>query len=393
MRFLCDQTVLQKTIESVKPSRKPISYGSHSLSNRCITFRLAGDKLRVMCVGRDLSIETECDVVGQEDGEAHVFTDVISPVVRGLDGTIEFHRQEDSVSNEGFLEVKSTNTVLHVRCVKADDIIFSAGSEDDDVTNLKIDGSKFHSACQKVMLAASDDQTRAILTGVHMGLVSEGGNEKVVFAATDTYRLVVAEVAGLAERWFDAELIVPADAIHSVRKLMEDAKTINMEASSNLVRFSDGVSSVQASQIAGSFPEYRSLIPEVTDKHRQVTIDASELRSAIRRASLANKEKTPKIKCEFEGTSTLHLSVDDAERGNGKAVLPVTAAAEIDHPLSFNMDYFNDVTNVFGESFVLIVNAVERSKPVLCRAGSDESDDGIAFQYLLMPYLSPAAPK
>lgn len=114
------------------------------------------------------------------------------------------------------------------------------------------DASGLVGLIERVMPAASYDETRAILTGVHV----QAGR----VAATDTHRLAIADHAGL-ESWTDA--IVPARACDMLARITgyKPGGQIEIGATESNVWFRTGTTIMVSRLIEGQFPNCDRVIP------------------------------------------------------------------------------------------------------------------------------------
>src|SRR5690606_26274205 len=126
----------------------------------------------------------------------------------------------------------------------------------------KIDmqGAALRDAVDHVSFAAAADESRPVLTGVH--LRSEG--KRIEFAAADGFRLAVSGLELEEEPPTRLAIAVPARAMREVARLIsEDDEPVQMEINKERtqVRFSLTDTELVAQLIQGTYPNYRQLIP------------------------------------------------------------------------------------------------------------------------------------
>lgn len=117
----------------------------------------------------------------------------------------------------------------------------------------------FKQAVSQTIIAASNDVTRPVLTGVYWH--SHEGN--LFLVATDGYRLAERR---LVETKSEVSAIVPTQTLQEVlRTLTDSVDEVDILFDETQVRFRIGEAEIISRLIDGNFPDYRQLIPkEVT---------------------------------------------------------------------------------------------------------------------------------
>jgi DNA polymerase-3 subunit beta len=224
----------------------------------------------------------------------------------------------------------------------------------------------------RVARAASRDEARPVLTGV---LVQFAG-DKLVMAATDSYRLAVKETA-LASSAPDLEAIVPSRALQELARVAGDADEIAVGVQENQVLFSAGGVWLTTRRIDGQFPNYRQLLPE-TFEH-ELVVPRAELLEVVRRAAVMIQRATP-LQLRFaEGEVTVVARTHEV--GESKESMPVAYAGE---PLEigFNAEFLREgLESVAGDDVRL--KLISPLRPAVL------TDEGEDFTYLVMPIRLP----
>jgi DNA polymerase-3 subunit beta len=207
-----------------------------------------------------------------------------------------------------------------------------------------------------------------VLTGI---LVRFEG-EKLVMAATDSYRLAVKETS-MSAPGPELDAIVPARALAEVGRVAQGADELQLGVQENQVLFaSDGVL-LTTRRIEGQFPNYRQLLPEAFEY--EVTVNRDELLDVVRRVAVLAQRNAP-LRLRFaEGELTVSAQTQDV--GEGKESLPAAFSGE---PLEigFNPDFLRDgVESADGDD--LRLKLISPLRPAVLQG---EGDD---FSYLIMP--------
>jgi DNA polymerase-3 subunit beta len=224
----------------------------------------------------------------------------------------------------------------------------------------------------RVARAASRDEARPVLTGV---LVQFTG-DKLVMAATDSYRLAVKETT-LDSPAPDLEAIVPSRALQELSRIPGDGDEITLGVQENQVLFSVGDVWLTTRRIDGQFPNYRQLLPE-TFEH-ELTISRGELLDVVRRAAVMIQRATP-LQLRFaDGEVTVVARTHEV--GESKESMPVAYSGE---PLEigFNAEFLREgLESVEGDD--VRMKLISSLRPAIL---TDEGDD---FTYLVMPIRLP----
>lgn len=116
-------------------------------------------------------------------------------------------------------------------------------------------------AIQQVVVVASHDDTRPVLTGVYWHTFDGG----LYIAGTDGYRLAEKRLAEKADGK-EVAAIIPAIALQEVVRVMtDDIEQVKVLLDDNQVRFDIGDVEITSKLIDGNFPDYRQLIPSESE--------------------------------------------------------------------------------------------------------------------------------
>jgi DNA polymerase III subunit beta len=219
--------------------------------------------------------------------------------------------------------------------------------------------------------SASRDESRPVLTGI---LVRFEG-DKLVMAATDSYRLSVKETTLPTGPGLELEAIVPARALQELARVGQSAEseTIDVGVQENQIVFGvDGVW-LTARRIDGQFPNYKQLLPEQFEA--EVQLPREELLDVVRRTGLLAQRKSP-LRLRFaEGELTVSAQTQDV--GEARESLPAGYDGEA-MEIGFNAEFLRDGLESVTDDTVR-VKLISPLRPGLLHG---ESDD---FLYLIMP--------
>ena len=327
-----------------------------------ILLQAEGERLTLSATDMEISIRSS--LAGEVAGDASVVVPgrLLTDLVRLLpDDRVTLAFDE----GDGVLSVTSGNHASRLNVYSAEDFPRLPPL---DVQLQTIDAAALLATIEKVGRAASRDESRPVLTGV---LVRFEG-EKLVMAATDSYRLAVKET-NLAAPGPDLDAIIPARALQELTRLAAGAEEVELGVHENHVIFSAGDVWLTSRRIDGQFPNYKQLLPETFEI--EIAIAREALHEVVRRAGLMAQRNAP-LRLRFaEGELTVSAQTQDV--GEATESLPIEYAGE-ELEIGFNPDFLRDGLEAVSTETVQL-KLINRLRPGLI-AAPDES-----FSYLIMP--------
>jgi DNA polymerase-3 subunit beta len=234
-----------------------------------------------------------------------------------------------------------------------------------------VERDAFLDTIARVSRSASRDESRPVLTGI---LVRFEG-DKVVMAATDSYRLSVKETALTEGPSQELEAIVPARALGELARIAQatEASSLQIGVQENQVVFgADGIW-LTARRIDGQFPNYKQLLPESFEA--EVHLPREELLDVVRRTSLMAQRKSP-LRLRFE-EGELTVSAQTPDVGEARESLPISYSGDV-LEIGFNAEFLRDGLESVADDQVRF-KLISPLRPGLLHG---EDDD---FLYLIMP--------
>jgi DNA polymerase-3 subunit beta len=330
-----------------------------------ILLEAAGDELRLAATDMELSLRAAVPATVEGDGAVVLPGRTLVDIARLLPG------------DEVTLEHRAAESVVHVGSGSASYTLHTYNAEDfprlpELTETFAVDREALLETIGRVARAASRDEARPVLTGV---LVQFAG-DRLVMAATDSYRLAVKETA-LSSAAPELEAIVPSRALQELSRIPGDGDQIAVGVQENQVLFSVGGVWLTTRRIDGQFPNYRQLLPESFE--HELTISRVELLEVVRRAAVMIQRATP-LQLRFaEGELTVIARTHEV--GESKESMPVAYGGE---PLEigFNAEFLREgLESVEGDDVKM--KLISPLRPAIL---TDEADD---FTYLVMPIRLP----
>jgi DNA polymerase-3 subunit beta len=192
---------------------------------------------------------------------------------------------------------------------------------------------------QQVIIAASTDEARPVLTGVYLH-TTDG---KLYMAATDSYRLAEKELLAMTE---EINLLVPVSAMQDLLRIVGDAEgDVQVTSDDQQVLFKVGDVELVARLIEGKYPDYRKLIPEKFAT--SATLKRADLLNAAKVSSLFARESAGSITLNVDET-TQELSIRSVASQLGENTATASAKVEGGGAITLNSRYLLDALHVLA---------------------------------------------
>jgi DNA polymerase-3 subunit beta len=331
-----------------------------------IMVRATAGRLHLSATDMEISVRDSLEAQVEEEGAVVVPGRLLVDIVRLLPvGEVTLEHRAD----EGVARLTCGSASYQLNTYAAED--FPRLPEIQPESAFTVDREVFLDTIARVGRSASRDESRPVLTGI---LVRFEG-EKLVMAATDSYRLSVKETTLPAGPGLELEAIVPARALQELGRVGQgaDSDTIEVGVQENQIVFGvDGVW-LTARRIDGQFPNYKQLLPE--EFEAEVHLPREELLDVVRRTGLLAQRKSPLRLRLAEGELTVSAQTQDV--GEARESLPAGYDGET-MEIGFNAEFLRDGLESVTDDTVRL-KLISPLRPGLLHG---ESDD---FLYLIMP--------
>lgn len=359
MKFRCERDVL---VEALGTAARAVSGrgGLPGLSG--VRAELQGDQLKLTGSDLDLTITVSVTVAGEADGAVVIPARLAQEIVRALEpGAVSLAADADELS------ISAGRSQFSIRLIAGDDFPRLNALEGDAVS---LAASEFSEALKQVVLAASNDDSRPILTGVQLS--AEQGGLRMV--ATDSYRLAMRDLPGASVLDEGQSVLIPSRALQELNRILGHSDQVLLRLGDREAAFEVGPITLNTRLIEGEFPNYRGLIP---DNHPNVmTVQRDELLDALRRVKLLAREATP-VRLEMSADG-LELAAVTQDVGTARETIEGTYEGT---PLTvaFNPQFLLEGVEVAASEQVTL-STIDELKPALVRIAENSE-----FLYLLMP--------
>lgn len=229
---------------------------------------------------------------------------------------------------------------------------------------------------EKVIFAASTEESRYHLNGIFFESVSVEGAKVARMVATDGHRLALIDREGPEFSDLEKGAIVPKRGLNEVRKIVGEYSgelRLSVNHNSFVVKLSPFIIIIRL--IDGEFPDYRQVIPAENDKI--VKLETRGFASCLRRVSTISTDRVEGIKFTLKaGAIELYSSSQDI--GNAMEEFPaVYDGGEIN--VGFNARYMLEALNEIDED-ELFLELKDETSAIIMRPASGRNP-----LYVIMP--------
>lgn len=262
--------------------------------------------------------------------------------------TVPARLMQDFVSSlpADVINLKLDEYRLHIATEQYQSVINGVSADEFPVMPA-IDGGKswtipaniLKKSLQQVVMAASSDEARPVLTGVLLH-TTEGN---LYMAATDSYRLAEKRLSTMKE---DITLLVPVSAMQDLLRIVSDYEgDVSVTSDEQQVLFQAGDVALVARLIEGTYPDYRKLIPG--NFATTANLKRADLLNVTKVSSLFARESAGSITINVdEATQSLSIRSVASQLGENtaKAEAKVTGTGAI----TLNSRYLLDALHALG---------------------------------------------
>lgn len=219
--------------------------------------------------------------------------------------------------------------------------------EIDGDNTISLAGDVLKEVIRQTVLAVSTQESRPILTGVHL-ILSEN---QLLAVATDSHRLAQRKIALPAAVAETHDVIIPGKSLQELSRMIADGnQEIQLRIADNQVLFLLGDTLFYSRLLEGNYPDTTRLIPDSSDT--TVELNAATFLAAIERASLLSHEsRNNVVKLNVQPEDQLaEISGNSPDVGNVEEQIGVENVDGQLVEISFNPDYMKDALRSFGQS-------------------------------------------
>jgi DNA polymerase-3 subunit beta len=296
--------------------------------------------------------------------------------------TVPARLMQDFVSSlpSGVIDLNLDEYKLHISTDQYQSVINGVSAEEfpvmpaiDQGRRWTVQGPMLKKSLQQVVMAASTDEARPVLTGVLLH-TNEG---RLFMAATDSYRLAERR---LGENTEQIELLVPVSAMQDLLRIVGDFEgDVEVISNEQQVLFRVGDVELVARLIEGRYPDYRKLIPQnfVTT----AMLKRADFLNVTKVSSLFARESAGSITINVD-EATQNLSIRSVASQLGENTATADAKVTGAGVITLNSRYLLDALHALGGEDVLFAFNGKLEPTVIRDPAADD------YTHIIMPLKS-----
>jgi len=362
MKFVISRTQLLNALNIV--SRAVSQKNPRSILTG-IKFEMNKNGLFLTGSDSDISIVTKIPLEENKETIINVFEEgiivlsakYITDIVRKLESDqISFETIEENV-----VKIKDTVSDFNLICMVSSDYpLIDVGTNGD---NLNLATADLKGIIDQTTFAASDKETRPILTGVNF----KASGKVLECVATDSYRLARKIVNLGSDANFN--VTVPAKTLNEVARIIENEPNVSISISEKKVVFKCNRTLVLTRVISGAYPDTSKLVP--TTFEDTLNTLASNFVSSIDRASLLSVDRSNIVKLLLT-TENVEISSKSQEIGSVVEKISTYRYEGERLEISFTARYVVDAIRAIGSNEITILFNGDM-KPFIIKNKEDSS--------------------
>ncbi len=233
---------------------------------------------------------------------------------------------------------------------------------------IKLEQSTLKEMLTLTSFAVSLDETRYILNGILFKI----NQNSLTFVATDGKRLAVIERKLKQNTEKDLQIIVPLKTIQELNRNLQEEGELSMLLGNNQVLFDLGSAVIISRLIEGEFPDYRQVIPPVSEN--KINVGREQFLLAVRRAALLSTPDYQAVKLEvFKNKLVVSKSTPDIGESREEVIIEYQGK---EMAIGFNPNYLIDVLKNLKEEKIEF-ELTDTEKPGVIRIGG--------YVYIVLP--------
>lgn len=335
-----------------------------------------GSMLVLTATNLDIAITTRIGAQVEEDGEITIPARLLTDFVNSLpDDRIDINTSTEPLS----ANLQCQRFHANINGNDADE--YPPIPTVEEGATIKIDPQLLRETISHVAFAAATEDSRPVLTGIKV----EIDGDDFTFAAADGFRLAVY-TGKLTEPLADpVEFIIPARSMQEVGRLISAGDSeveFTVTTAGTHALFNFGTVEIVSQLMPGSFPNFRSLIPE---EHRnRVVMQQSDFIRAVRSASIFARDGSGIVRVQIlndEEGGSLSISSRAEELGDNQGEIDGSVEGEVDEDsrIAFNSKYLSEVLDVLGDGDVAFEMTSPSSPGVVRLIGKE------GYTHVVMP--------
>jgi DNA polymerase-3 subunit beta len=297
--------------------------------------------------------------------------------------TIPARLIQDLINNlpSDVIDLELEDNKLHINSKMYKSVMNGVSSEDFPVMpaitkgqTIKLAGNTLKHCLSQVVGAASNDDTRPVLTGVYFNSFESN----LYIVATDSYRLAEKLVMPTDK---EVSILVPASAINDLLRIIGDySGEVSITYDDQQVLFAAGDIELTARLIDGKYPDYKQLIPKKFST--TISLPKADLNNITKVSALFARESAGSITINTSEENQ-QISIHSVASQLGENTAIANAKVKGDGVVTVNSRYLLEALNVIDGSEVDL-NFNGKLEPIVISNNETKTN----YIHIIMPLKS-----
>ncbi len=303
----------------------------------------------------------------QETGSVVLSAKYLNEIVKKLPNDIHF-----KVNEKHLVNIQSNEISASLKGLNSEE--YPSIPQMNEDKSIKISSIDLIEMTKQTTFAVSKNQSRPVLTGVHI-VVKEN---KLSFVATNSHRLAYREIE--IDSKINGSCIVPSSSLNELTKFIHhEPVDIHIFTNDSFILFKSTSFSFYTRLIDGNYPNLTALLSR--DSKTVITMNKIQLLRGIDRASLfASELKNNNVNLEVINGTKLRITSNSSEIGNIEEIQTLLSIeGETEVRISLDGDLLMDALKAIKEETIK-VSFSGSMRPILI-----ESNDHLSYFHLISP--------
>jgi DNA polymerase-3 subunit beta len=362
MKITCSQADLARAVHTAGRAAATSRAQIPILGNLLI--QTTENTIRIAATNLEMEIQTRIPAQVEQSGVSTLPARLLTEIVNSLPAEPVEIRSEEG-SNRA--EIACGRAAFEILGLPPAD--FPRLSDTEFEPACKVEAALLRAMIRQTVFAASADDTRPFLTGVHVAVE----NGELRLAATDGGRLAfrAARISGTGP----LARIVPGRTMHELVRLLTGPGEIAIGGVEARVMLAAGDLHVASRTIGGPFPDYGQVIPKTFKQ--QIRVETEKFHEALKRVATTARDSANVVRFET-GKSVLQLRSSTPEVGQALEEIEIAAEGE-PVKVAFNARYLMDALATIEASEIFLGLTGPETPGALRPADGDD------YVYVLAP--------
>lgn len=312
-----------------------------------------------------------CEVAGKVCVDAAKFSSICQNIPNGQLVTVSINREQDKITGN----VTAGRSKFKIMCMEAE--MFPSPNLCEKKFQLKVSATALAAALEKLNRVAPDKDARTILNCVCMEIDETG---KCTLVASDGIRAAKAEFAGtiMTPTAGPMTILIPKQQVGQLTSTIgrnNNGQVVILvdEARVAVIDPANGWR-LQFAMLDGRYPDWRRVIPVVTERWSSLEVEREQLISSLERAKILSDSRLNAVSLNLAG-GEISVSSQGVDGIEGAVEIISCTQENQNGSIKFNVSYLiNAVQSLVGSRVRMFMDLEAGNKASLIQSPDDATN-------------------